>query len=266
MLKYIPMILGVKRSGESLNAGGVPGEMWTARGRNQTVAELGALAAWIKDPNKEVSGAIVVVGAGNGGLRGDKMKESGMDPLVADQNGLTGTIMNARVVASDLAKKNIPHRLLLAEGIDYRMPGMAPIPASTPEALQACIEEQLLAIVGGGSAQYNQSTDAAILDHLAAYRAATGAQVRALKGTKVDGVYDSDPLKNADARMLTRVSADVMRKNGWTAVDSVCLDRIEQTGIEMRVHNMDARLMDAVGGHVGTLIMPESSVMVYSYN
>lgn len=258
------MIIGIKRSGEALSEGGAPGEMWTAEGVEKTTAVLSDLSEYMRDPDSDISGAIVVVGAGNGGLRGDTMVKGGMDTDLADQQGMTGTIMNARVVARGLRKAGTPHQLFLAPEIDYRLPGMERITTATPQALAACLLRKELAIVGGGSGIYGQTTDAAIIDYLAEHRDYTDQEVVALKGTKVQGVYDSDPDRNPKARLLSSVSAGVMRARRLTAVDARCLDLVEKTGISIRVHHLATPLVLAAAGRVGTDVVAAPDVMEYA--
>lgn len=185
------------------------------------------------------------------------MVKGGMDPTVADQIGLAGTALNALVVRSDLEVAEVPHRALMAEGVDLGLPRMKRFDVCTLEAIATAAEEDELMIIGGGSAELGQSTDGGIMSHLKRARDVIGAEVRAYKATKFDGVYDSDPAINPDARLLGNVTTQEMRDKDLTAVDAVSLGLIDDTGIPMYVHNMKISPAEALRGNIGTVILPQ---------
>jgi uridylate kinase len=100
------------------------------------------------------------------------------------------------------------------------------------------------------------------------YRQGEGADdVIVLKGTKYNGVYDNDPATTPDAKRLSVVSADVMRQNGWHAVDPECLNSIEESGLPLRVYATNGSvdsLKLAAAGEMGTLIVPQPGIMEYA--
>ncbi len=260
-------LIGIKRSGETLNLGAAPGQVWTRAGLDHTVQELRELSEYIRNNNNanaDKLGGMVVVGAGNGRFRGDLIVSDGVAQPEADFIGLLGTIINARVVAQELRLANVPHRLLMAPTIQLQLPGDGLMQPCTPEAIEACLQANELIIVAGGSGRTGQTTDAAILDLLAAYRDTMHGEVIALKATKYDGVYDADPALVADARRFAQISAGEMRDKGWTAVDSICLDLIDSTQIPMRVYQVDAPLAEAMHGKGGTLIVPGKAEHSYA--
>ena len=258
------MILACKRSGESLCQGGKPGDVWTPEGRHATVREIASLQEYVTQPNdQEVTGAFVVVGAGNGGFRGRELvKTQGMNEKVADRIGLTGTIMNAMVVAADLEEAGVPHKLMLAKGLKYHMPAMNELIEATPRSLRRAFAVGRVVIVAGGSGVLNQSTDSAVLDHAVAYRNVCREPVRVFKATKYGGVYDGDPHEAIMGGQdlpprLTQVSAATMRKCGWLAVDEPCLDAIESHQVPMFLHGLHTPIPEILAGN-GTLVVPEA--------
>ncbi len=204
------------------------------------------------------------MGGGNLAMRGVRLQTMGVEPLMGDEIGMTATFWNAQVVVHDLERANVDTRLLIPPGIEYRLPGVPELEVATPKSLRQLVENSEVGGVGFGSGTPGQTTDAAALDYAVSYRRETGDRALALKGTKHNGVFDDDPAQNPDARPLAVVSAGRMVQEGWFAVDPVCLDLIQEHGIEMRVHSSTAPLVEAVAGRVGTLIVPQPGVLQYA--
>jgi uridylate kinase len=261
------MIYGAKISGESLRDD--PTATWTKTARLKTAQQLADLHLFVKSRNQKtrgglVTGAVAVVGAGNGGFRGDDLvREQDMDRDVADWIGLTGTAMNSMVLASDLARKKVPHRLLRAATADITLPGMPPLERASPERIQACFRAGELAIIAFGSGKTGQSTDSAVMDHIRDYRDVIGDdEVEAWKATLYGGVYEGDPAvcaRRGDPlpHHFDVVTTARIRKEEWTPVDQKCLSLIDETGIPMRLHMLDAAPADIAAGKVGSLIVPD---------
>jgi uridylate kinase len=263
------MILGSKVSGEALRLGGECGDTWTQQGRLATVAGIAALQEYVTGPNDtEATGAYMVIGAGNGGFRGRELVQQGVDAQIADWIGLTGTVMNALMVASDLRKANVRHQLFLAEHIKYQMPGMEGLPRALPERLQQSFQAGEVAVIAGGSGKLGQSSDSAVLDHAAALRISLGEPVQVFKATSHGGVYDADPGAIAAGgpkpRLLGRVSTAAIRMHRWFAIDPESVDHLEAYGLSIRLHGLDQTVPEVMAGNTGTLIVPDQAVQ-YAY-
>ena len=158
----------------------------------------------------------VVVGGGNF-FRGVDTSSEGVDRTTADYMGMLATVINSLALQDALEKTGVFTRVLSA--IDLRQVAE---PYIRRRAIRH-LEKARVVIFAGGTGNPYFSTDTA-----ASLRAMEiGADVL-LKATKVEGVYDSDPMKNRDAVKLDRISyIDVLKENlkvmDATAV-SLCMD------------------------------------------
>ena len=264
------MIVFAKRSGESLNAHAPKGKPYSAVDINATVADVAAFYQYITAENPQgIRGAALVMGAGNLAMRGENLVEYGLDKDTADIIGMGATMQNAFVVHRALSRTQNPKvksRLFVPETVDHRSDSMDERDKpewGTPGRLQMAFDDQELAVFGYGSDRKGQTTDAAVLDHAIAYHWETGEEVTVLKGTK-HCVHDANPTENPNARPLAIVSADRMQQERWTVVDDTCLELVQEHGITVRVHTLEVPLVEAVGGSVGTLIVPQSGVLQYA--
>jgi uridylate kinase len=137
---------------------------------------------------------VVVVGGGNifRGLRGS---EGGIERATGDYMGMLATVINALALQDALEKAGCPTRVMSA---------IAMAQVAEPFIRRRAVrhmEKGRVVIFGGGTGNPYFSTDTA-----AALRAnEIGAEV-ILKATKVDGVYDSDPKKNPNAKRFNQIS------------------------------------------------------------
>ena len=182
-LKYKRVLL--KLSGESLAGEGGKGidpkTAETIASRLVPIYEMGVDLA-------------IVIGAGNL-WRGVLGLERGMDRTTADYMGMLGTVMNALALMDALERAGMVVRVQTA----IEMRAVAE-PYIRRRAIRH-LEKGRVVIFGGGTGNPFFSTDTA-----AALRAVEiGADVL-IKATKVDGVYDSDPVKNPDAKKFDTLS------------------------------------------------------------
>jgi uridylate kinase len=137
---------------------------------------------------------VVVVGGGNI-FRGQPGSERGIERATGDYMGMLGTVINALALQDALEKLGCPTRVQSA----ITMAQVAE-PFIRRRAVRH-LEKGRVVIFGGGTGNPYFSTDTA-----AALRAnEIGAEV-ILKATKVDGIYDCDPKKNAHAKRYTQIS------------------------------------------------------------
>ncbi len=136
----------------------------------------------------------IVVGGGNI-FRGVAGAAQGMDRVAADQMGMLATVINAVALASAIDRAGGRGRVLSAIATDAVCE-----PFSRSTAL-AHMQAGSVVICAGGTGNPFFTTDTA-----AALRAAELDCTVLLKGTQVDGVYDSDPRTNPDARRYDRIS------------------------------------------------------------
>ncbi len=136
----------------------------------------------------------VVIGAGNI-FRGLSAAEHGLDRATGDYMGMLATVMNALALQDALEKQGAPTRVLSA----LEIPGVAE-PYIRRRAMRH-LEKDRVVIFAGGTGNPFFTTDMA-----AALRALEINCDVVLKATKVDGVYDKDPVKYKDAKKFDSMS------------------------------------------------------------
>lgn len=158
----------------------------------------------------------IVVGGGNI-FRGDKAASEGMDRSTADYMGMLATVMNGLALQDALEKMGLPTRVQTA--IEMREVAEPYIRRRAIRHLEK--GRVVIFACGTGNPYFTTDTTAAL-------RAIEIGADAILKGTKVDGVYDSDPLKNKRARKFSKLKyIDVLNKSlkvmDGTAV-TLCMD------------------------------------------
>jgi uridylate kinase len=158
----------------------------------------------------------VVIGGGNI-FRGVQASLEGMERASADYMGMVATVINALALQNSLEKHNVPTRVQSA----IEMKELAE-PYIRRKAMRH-LEKGRVVIFAAGTGNPYFTTDTA-----AALRAMEiGADV-IMKGTKVDGVYSADPVKNPDAVKYSSLSYLDVLKKGLGVMDStaisLCMD------------------------------------------
>ena len=232
--KYSRILL--KLSGEALgdeNGVGI---------RPEAVQDMAEQIREVRDLGVQV---VVVVGGGNI-FRGLSGSERGIERATGDYMGMLATIINALALQDSLEKLAVPTRVQSA--ISMAQVAEAFIRRRAVRHL----EKGRVVIFGGGTGNPYFSTDTA-----AALRAnEIGAEV-ILKATKVDGIYDSDPKKNAGAKRFPQITyLDALQKQ-LKVMDStafsLCMDNKMPIVVFdfFKPHNLRRVVM---GEKVGTLV------------
>ncbi len=186
-----------------------------------------------------------VVGGGNI-FRGVSDNARGMDRVSADHMGMLATVINGLAVQDALERAGVFTRVLSA--IEMREVAE---PFIRRRAIRH-MEKGRVAIFAGGIGNPYFSTDTA-----AALRAMEVKADIILKGTKVDGIYDADPMKNPKARKFDRLRYMDVLKKGLKVMDttaiSLCMDnRLPIIVYNLRVKGNLRRIV--TGEKVGTLV------------
>ena len=192
----------------------------------------------------------IVIGGGNI-YRGLSAAKQGIDRATGDQMGMLATMINALALQNAIEKKNIDTRLMSA----IKMEEIAE-PYIRRRAIRH-LEKGRVVILGAGTGHPYFSTDTA-----ASLRAVEiGADV-IVKGTRVDGVFDSDPEKNPNALKFEQISyLDILKKN-LRIMDLTAVSLCQENNLPMMVFNMDVpgNLLKLVMGEpIGTFINDENS-------
>ncbi|MGE5645418.1 MAG: UMP kinase [Acidobacteriota bacterium] len=186
----------------------------------------------------------IVVGGGNF-FRGVAAAKN-MDRVTADHMGMLATVINALALQDALEQQGVPTRVMTA--IEMR-------PVAEPYIRRRAVrhlEKGRVVIFAAGTSNPYFSTDTA-----ATLRALEiKAQIMA-KGTRVDGVYDKDPLANSDAVRYSTVSyAEVLAK-ALGVLDATAVAMCRENRLPMMVFNLNVPgniMRISMGEPVGTLI------------
>ena len=209
------------------------------------VSEAEAIASRIKEVHEMGVEVAVVIGAGNI-WRGKQGLDRGMDRATADYMGMLGTVMNAMVLMDALERSNVYTRVQSA--ID--MQAIAE-PYIRRRAIRH-LEKGRVVILSAGTGNPYFSTDTA-----AALRAMEIDANVVIKATKVDGVYDSDPKKNPDAKKFDQLSyIDVLNRR-LEVMDSTAISLCMENKLPILVLNLwdPHSLLQALKGEkTGTLV------------
>jgi uridylate kinase len=168
----------------------------------------------------------VVIGGGNI-FRGIAASATGMERASADYMGMLATVLNALALQNALERKGVSTRVQSA--IEMRQLAEGYIRRRAIRHL----EKNRVVIFAGGTGNPYFSTDTA-----AALRAMEiGAQV-IMKGTKVDGIYDSDPLKNANAKKYTDIPFMTILNQNLRVMDSTAVSLCMDNHLPLIVFNL----------------------------
>lgn len=182
----------------------------------------------------------IVVGGGNI-FRGVKGAASGMDRATADYIGMIATVMNAMTLQDALEQADIPTRVLTA----IELKELAE-PYIRRRAMRH-LEKGRVVIFGAGSGNPYFTTDTT-----AALRAAEINADIVFKATKVDGIYDSDPVKNPDARRYQTLTYNHVLANELKVMDSTAFTLCKDNNIPIMVFDL------SVTGNIKRAVMGES--------
>jgi len=209
------------------------------------VSEAEAIASRIKEVHDMGVEVAVVIGAGNI-WRGKQGLDRGMDRATADYMGMLGTVMNAMTLMDALERSDVFTRVQSA--ID--MQAVAE-PYIRRRAIRH-LEKGRVVILSAGTGNPYFSTDTA-----AALRAMEIDANVVIKATKVDGVYDSDPKKNPDAKKFNQLSyIDVLNRR-LEVMDSTAISLCMENNLPILVLNLwdpHALIQALKGEKVGTLV------------
>ena len=182
----------------------------------------------------------VVVGGGNY-FRGAELSDNGMARDRADYMGMLGTVMNAIALQDFLEKEGIHTRVQSAIN-------MAQVAEPyIPRRAERHLEKGRLVIFGAGSGMPYFSTDT-----VAAQRALEiGAEVLLMGKQGVDGVYDSDPRTNPDARRYEHLTHDEFLSRDLKVADATAIALARDNALNIIFFNLSER------GNIGRVVQGE---------
>lgn len=187
----------------------------------------------------------VVIGGGNI-FRGIRLAAQSMDRVTGDHMGMLATVINSLAVQDALEQIGANTRVMSA----IEMHQVAE-PYIRRRAIRHLEKGRIVIFAAGTSNPYFSTDTAATLRALE-----IKAEVIA-KATKVDGVYDKDPMKHADAIMYQRISYTEVLTRGLGVMDSTSIAMCRDNSLPILVFNLNTsgNIMRMVSGEpVGTLI------------
>jgi len=233
-MKYTRILL--KLSGESLMGDKQFGI------DNNRLAEYASQIKEIHDLGVEIA---IVIGGGNI-FRGVQAEEGGMDRTHGDYMGMLATMINSMALQSSLESAGIKTRLQSA----IEMKEIAE-PYVRRRAMRH-LEKGRVVIFGAGTGNPFFTTDSA-----ASLRAIEINADVILKGTRVDGIYTADPLKDPAATKYDMISFDDVYAKGLSVMDMTAFTLCKENDLPIIVFDMDTpgnlrKLID--GEQVGTIV------------
>ena len=187
----------------------------------------------------------IVIGGGNI-FRGEGLANAGMNRVVGDQMGMLATVMNGLAMRDELHRAYVNARLMSA--VDLK--GVCDS-YNWADAISSLKRGRVVIFAAGTGNPFFTTDSAACL---------RGIEIEAdvvLKGTKVDGVYSEDPVKNPDAEMYKTIDYATVLDKELKVMDLSAFTLARDHKMPIRVFNMNkpgALRSVIMGEEVGTLI------------
>ena len=188
---------------------------------------LESFANSVKKVYKKNIELCIVIGGGNF-YRGVNNKNKAISRPVADQAGMLATIINALFLKSTLISKGVPAEILSGLAVPQS------VETYTYRATCELLQKGKVVIFAGGTGNPYFTTD-------------TGATLRALeaecdalfKATQVDGVYDSDPKKNPNAKRYESISYDEVIANELKVMDMTAISMARENKLPIIIFKQE---------------------------
>ena len=187
------------------------------------------IASEIQDVHRLGVEVAIVIGGGNI-FRGIKASEEGFDRVSADHMGMLATVINALAIQDALEKINVHTRVQSA--IEMRQVAEMFIRRRAVRHL----EKGRVVIFAAGTGNPYFSTDTT-----AALRAMEIKAEVILKATKVDGIYNADPVKVSDAKMYGEISYMDVLTQGLGVMDSTAISLCKDNNVTIIVFNIKTK-------------------------
>ena len=187
----------------------------------------------------------IVVGGGNI-FRGAGLARAGMDRVTGDHMGMLATVMNALAIQDALEALDVHARVMSALEIN------AVCEDYIRRRAIRHLEKGRVVIMAAGTGNPFFTTDTA-----ASLRAIEIGADMLLKATKVDGVYDADPVTTPDAVRFERVSYDQVINDKLNVMDATAIVMCRDNDLPLRVFDLtraNALVQAMSGDKVGTLV------------
>jgi len=187
---------------------------------------ISELAIQIADLHKEKVQIIIVIGGGNF-FRGSDLEKLGIQRVTADHMGMLATVINSLALQSSLEKINSECRVMSSIAID------AVCEKYIKRRAERHLEKNRIIVLAAGTGNPFFTTDSA-----ASLRAIElGAEIM-LKGTKVDGIYDKDPIKYKDAKLFKTIPFKEVISKDLRVMDMTAVVMCQENKMPLKVFNI----------------------------
>ena len=210
---------------------------------------LNDLANSIKDLTKKNIKISIVLGGGNF-IRGSSFSNGVVDRVTSDYMGMLGTVINSLALQSNLKKIGIESRVMTAISINRVAEPYIKNKASNH------LEKNRVVIFASGTGNPFFSTDTA-----AVLRASEMKSDIILKGTKVDGIYDKDPVINTDAKKISIISYTDYLSKDIKVMDATAISLAKDRSLPIIIFSIlkSSNIIDIVEGKGSYSIINESN-------
>ena len=181
----------------------------------------------------------IVLGGGNF-IRGSSFSNGVVDRVTSDYMGMLGTVMNSLALQSNLEKVGVPSRVMTAISINR-----VAEPYIKNKATRH-LEKNRVVIFASGTGNPFFSTDTA-----AVLRASEMKSDIIFKGTKVDGIYEEDPIKNPNAKKISEISYNDYLNQEIKVMDSTAISLAKDRSIPIIIFSIlnSSNIVDIVEGN-----------------
>lgn len=206
---------------------------------------LASTAREIRQVQEQGVQVVLVIGGGNI-FRGAALQKAGLDRVAGDQMGMLATVMNGLAMRDEIIRQGGSCELMSAYGI----PSIS-VQYSAFLGRRILNQGSVLICAGGTGSPFFTTDTAAVL---------RGIELHChevFKGTKVDGIYSDDPVKNPDAVRYSKLTFAEVLQQELQVMDLTAFALARDHHLPIRVFNMQkegALLKAATGGDEGTLV------------
>ncbi len=199
---------------------------------------LNELSGSIKNLTNKNLKISIVLGGGNF-IRGSSFSNGVVDRVTSDYMGMLGTVINSLALQSNLKKIGVESRVMTAISINRVAEPYIKNKASNH------LEKNRVVIFASGTGNPFFSTDTA-----AVLRASEMKSDVILKGTKVDGIYDKDPVDNKDAKKISNISYSDYLNKEIKVMDATAISLAKDRSLPIIIFSIlkSSNILDIVEG------------------
>ena len=180
----------------------------------------------------------IVLGGGNF-IRGSSFSNGVVDRVTSDYMGMLGTVMNSLALQSNLEKIGVPSRVMTAISINR-----VAEPYIKNKATKHLQKDRVVIFASGTGNPFFSTDTAAVL------RASEMRSDIILKGTKVDGIYDKDPMISDNAKKIAQISYADYLSQDIKVMDATAISLAKDRGLPIIIFSIinSSNIIDIIDG------------------